>query len=276
MNANQSNLILPWAALTSFWKNKNLIYELTKREVIGRYRGSLLGLAWSFFNPIIMLAVYTFVFSVVFQAKWQAGAISNKVNFAVIIFAGMIIHSLFAECINRSPALIISNANFVKKVIFPLEILIWVTLGAALFHFLISLVILIAVQLIFIGPISSVAIFLPLVLMPLIIITIGISWFLASLGVYLRDIGQITTVVVTILMFLSPIFFPVSAIPEQYRYLLMLNPLTLFIEETRNILLFQVMPDWYALAKAYVVGIIVMSLGYWWFQKTRGGFADVL
>jgi lipopolysaccharide transport system permease protein len=276
MNFNSSVSAAPWVVFLNFWENRGLIFELTKRDVLGRYRGSLLGLAWSFFNPLIMLAVYTFVFSIVFQAKWQIDATDNQVNFAVIIFAGMMVHGLFAECINKSPSLIVNNANFVKKVIFPIDILVWVSMGSALFHFSISLIILLIVQLLFNNEFSSFVILLPVVILPLIFISIGISWVLSSLGVYLRDINQITAVVTMILMFVSPIFFPASAIPEKYQYILTINPLTIFIESTRDVLLFDRMPNWGSIFEAYLISIIVMSAGYWWFQKTRRGFADVL
>lgn len=273
---NIKNLLLPFPVFISFWKYKGLILELAKREVIGRYRGSVFGLAWSFFNPLIMLSVYTFVFSIVFQAKWQLSEVSNKVDFAVIIFAGMIIHSLFSECLNRAPTLIISNANFVKKVIFPLDVLPWVIMAGAFFHFVISLVILVSVQYFLNGQFSPYIILLPLIILPLLFVALGLTWFLSSLGVYVKDISQMVGVITTILMFLSPIFFPITAIPEKYRYLLMLNPLTLFIEETRNVVLFAIMPNWVSIIKAYIISIFVMSSGYYWFQKTRGGFADAL
>lgn len=276
MNRNKIDSISPWAPVLCFWHNRNLIIELTKRDVIGRYRGSIFGLAWSFFNPLVMLSVYTFVFSIVFQAKWQITTGTSNVDFALMIFAGMIVHTLFAECINKSPTIIISNVNFVKKVIFPIDILAWVAMGSAIFHFAISLLILVCAHLLFDGLFSWNALFLPVVIIPLILMTMGISWLLSSLGVYLRDIGQLTSVITTILMFLSPIFFPASAIPEKYNYFIALNPLTTFIEETRNILLFSNMPNWEAVAKSYAISAVVMYLGYVWFQKTRRGFADVL
>ena len=122
----------------SVWRNRSLIVAMVKREVVGRYRGSIMGLAWSFFSPLLMLMIYTFVFSVVFKARWGVGGEESKTDFAIILFVGMIVHGLFAECVNRAPALILSNVNYVKKVIFPLEILPWVAFGSALFHTAIS------------------------------------------------------------------------------------------------------------------------------------------
>ncbi|MFM8333413.1 MAG: ABC transporter permease [Candidatus Methylumidiphilus sp.] len=211
--------------ITSFWRNRNLICTLVKREVIGRYRGSMLGILWSFFNPVLMLAVYTFVFSIVFKARWTGGS-ESRAEFALVLFAGLLVFNLFSECVNRAPSLILANANFVKKVVFPLEILPLVILGSALFHMSISLAVWLLFFLAFFGIPYMAAMFLPLVLLPLLLMTIGISWILASLGVYLRDVSQIVSVLTSTLMFLSPIFYPLSSLPPQYQSILKLNPLT--------------------------------------------------
>lgn len=259
----------------SLWKNRLLITQMTKREVIGRYRGSVMGLTWSFFNPILMLAVYTFVFSEIFKARW-VGVDTGQGGFAILVFVGMIVHGLFAECANRAPSLIMNNNNYVKKVVFPLEILPVITLGSALFHSCISLLVLLIAQLLIAHTIYWSALLFPLILVPLILGTLGISWFLASLGVFLRDVGQVITVLTTVLMFLSPVLYPVAALPEVYRPWLQLNPLTYVIEESRNVLLYGNMPDWGSLSAAILIGIIIAVVGFWFFQKTRKGFADVI
>jgi lipopolysaccharide transport system permease protein len=260
----------------SLWRNRQLIVRMTRREVVGRYRGSVMGLAWSFFNPVLMLFVYTFVFSAVFKARWGVGEEESKANFAIILFVGMIVHGLFSECVNRAPGLILSNVNYVNKVVFPLEILPWVALGSALFHSLVSLAVLLLAILVFNQTFSWTSIFFPLVLLPLIFVTMGLAWFLSALGVYVRDIGQITGVFTMVLLFLSPVFYPVSALPQDYRILLHLNPLTLIIEESRKVLIFGRLPDWAALGAALLVGFALSAAGFWWFQKIRKGFADVL
>lgn len=265
----------PLYVFQSLWRYRALIFQMTKREVIGRYRGSMLGLLWSFFNPILMLAVYTFVFSVIFQARWGEGT-GSKTEFAIILFAGLIVYSLFAECVNRAPGLILSNVNFVKKVVFPLEILPWVALGATLFHTAISVCVLLAFYAVVNQNFPWTAIFLPVVLLPLAVLTIGLSWFLASLGVYLRDVGQTVAIVTTVMLFLSPIFYPISALPEEYRPLLEINPLSFIIEQAREVLIWQRLPDWFGLGVYFVYSIVVAWLGLSWFQKTRRGFADVL
>jgi lipopolysaccharide transport system permease protein len=249
---------------------------MTKREVAGRYKGSALGLAWSFFNPVLMLAVYTFVFSVVFKARWGLGGEESKTQFAVVLFVGMIVHGLFAEVLNRAPGLILANVNYVKKVVFPLEILPVISMGAALFHSLISLGVLLIAFVIFNGYLHWTAVFTPLVLLPLVILTLGLAWMLASLGAFLRDVGQTIGIVTTVMLFLAPVFYPVTALPEEYRPWLMANPLTFIIEQAREVLIWGRLPDWIGLGIYTLVATAVAWAGYAWFQKTRKGFADVL
>ncbi len=275
MNPHLSPASGPLSLLRSLWHNRQLIAQMTRREVIGRYRGSVMGLAWSFFNPILMLAVYTFVFSEIFKARW-VGQDAGKGQFAILLFVGMIVHGLFAECANRAPSLILSNSNYVKKVVFPLEILPLITLGSALFHTCISLIVLILAQLLLTHALPWTAALLPLVLMPLVLGTLGISWLLASLGVFLRDVSHVIGVLTTVLLFLSPVLYPVAALPPAYQPWLKLNPLTYIIEESRNILLFGHLPQWGSLFVAMVIGALMAAAGYWVFQKTRKGFADVL
>ncbi|MGE3542176.1 MAG: ABC transporter permease [Candidatus Tectimicrobiota bacterium] len=273
--------IAHWTSLSalfgSFWRHRRLILQMTKREVIGRYRGSILGLAWSFFNPLIMLLIYTFVFSVVFKARWGSSSVQDsQAGFALILFAGMIIHGLFAECVNRAPGLILTNVNYVKKVIFPLEILPWIALGSALFHAAITLVALLLVQVIINQHIPWTALFFPLVLLPLLLTTMGFAWFFAALGVFVRDIGQLTGVFTTVLMFLSPVFYPLAQLPAEYQGWLQLNPLTFIIEEGRNTLLFSHLPDMLQWSYFLVTSLLIAWGGFAWFQKVRKGFADVL
>lgn len=275
MNPHVSPAGGPFSLLRSLWHNRQLITQMTRREVIGRYRGSVMGLAWSFFNPILMLAVYTFVFSEIFKARW-VGQDAGKGEFAILLFVGMIVHGLFAECANRAPSLILSNSNYVKKVVFPLEILPLITLGSALFHTCISLIVLVLAQLLVTHTLPWTAILLPLVLMPLVLGTLGVSWLLASLGVFLRDVSHVIGVLTTVLLFLSPVLYPVAALPAAYQPWLKLNPLTYIIEESRNILLFGHLPQWSDLLVAMVIGALMAAAGYWVFQKTRKGFADVL
>ena len=234
-----------------------------------------MGLTWSFFNPILMLVIYTFVFSVVFKARWSAES-TSKTEFAIVLFAGLIVHGLFAECVNRAPALILSNVNYVKKIVFPLEILPWVSLASALFHAGVSLAVLLIFFLLIHLSLNWTIIFLPVLIMPLALLIMGVSWFLASIGVFIRDVGQMIGIVTTILLFLSPVFYPVSALPENLRQLLHLNPLTFIIEQVRLVLIWGKVPNWIGLVIYLACSMLVVSTGFFWFQKTRKGFADVL
>ncbi len=256
--------------------NRQLIWQMTQREVVGRYKGSVFGLAWSFFNPVFMLVVYTFVFSVVFKSRWGVGGDESKTQFAVVLFVGMIVHGLFAEVLNRAPGLILSNVNYVKKVVFPIEILPVITMGAALFHSLISLGVLLAAFALFNGYLHWTAIFTPLVLLPLVILTIGFAWMLASLGVFLRDVGQTIGIITMVMMFLSPVFYPVTALPEKFHPWLMANPLTFIIEQAREVLIWGHLPEWSGLGIYTLAATAVAWAGFAWFQTTRKGFADVL
>ena len=272
---NQPYPASPRALFASLWGNRELIAQLTRREVLSRYRGSVLGLAWSFFNPLLMLGVYTFVFSVVFKARWGPGD-ESKADFAIVLFVGMIIHGLFAECVNRAPGLILANANYVKKVVFPLEILPWVAAGSALFHSAVSIAVLLMAQLVFQHALAWTIVFLPIVLLPLLFATMGLAWFLSAIGVYVRDIGQTIGIFTMVLLFLSPVFYPVDALPENYRILLLFNPLTYVIEDARRVLIWGEPPDWAILMVYVAASFAVAWLGFWWFQRTRRGFADVL
>lgn len=261
--------------ILSVWQQRHLLLSLIRRDVVGRYRGSSLGILWSFFHPILILAVYTFVFSVVFKARWTASS-ESRTEFALVLFSGMIVFNFFSECVTRTPGVILSNVNFVKKVVFPLEILPCVILGSALFHLVISLFVWLIFHLLFVGPPQPTAIFFPLVITPFVLFTLGVSWLLASLGVYIRDVSHVVGIATTVLLFLSPVFYPISALPEKYRFFLSLNPLTPTIEQTRNVLYWGLQPDWPALAIGLAVGIICAWGGFLWFQLTRRGFADVL
>jgi lipopolysaccharide transport system permease protein len=274
---NQFNGSL-WSLIQSFPRNRTLIARMTKREVVARYRGTVIGLAWSFVNPVLLLLVYTFVFTVVFKARWGETklAIVNDGGFAIMIFAGMIVHALFSECFIRSPGLITGNANFVKRVVFPLEVLSWVAIGSATFHAAVSLLVLLGGQLLWTGHIPLTAILVPLVYLPLIILTLGLSWFVSASGVYFRDLSQVSGFISTILLFLSPVFYPLSSIPEAYRWAFYLNPLTFIIESSRELLLFGQLPSASELGAYYLVSVGVAWLGFAWFQKTRRGFADVI
>jgi lipopolysaccharide transport system permease protein len=277
INPHAAQRISLLSLVRSLWCNRQLIVQMTKREVVGRYQGSVMGLAWSFFNPVFMLIVYTFVFSEIFKSRWGGiGGEDSKTQFAVVLFVGMIVLNLFSDVLNRAPGLILANVNYVKKVVFPIEILPVIAMGAALFHALISLCVLLAAFFLFNGYLHWTAIFAPLVLLPLLVITLGLAWILASLGVFLRDVGQTITIITTVLMFLSPVFYPVTALPEKFRPFMMANPLTFIIEQAREVLIWGHLPNLIGLGIYTLAAIVIAWAGYAWFQKTRKGFADVL
>ncbi len=278
MNPHATQPISPIALLRSLLHNRQLIIQMTKREVIGRYKGSVMGLLWSFLNPIFMLAVYTFFFAVVFKARWGVvdGVEESKTQFAVVLFVGMIVHGLFSEVLNRAPTLITNNVNYVKKVIFPLEVLPVISMGAALFHSIASLMVLLIAFVAFNHYLPWTVLLTPLILLPLVIISLGFAWMLAALGVFLRDVGQTIGIFTTVMMFMSPVFFPITAMPEEYRPIIMANPLTFIIEQARDVLIWGHTPDWLGIGIYTLVASVVAWVGFIWFQKTRKGFADVL
>lgn len=260
----------------SLLQHRNLLWRLTQREVAGRYRGSLLGWSWSLLNPLLMLAVYTFVFSTVFKARWpdlqQAGAL----GFAINLFAGLIVFNLFAECIGKAPTLILSQPSYVTKVVFPLELLAATNLGAAAFHAATSLVVLGLFELVALGSIPLTALWLPLVWLPLLLGCLALGWLLSALGVYLRDLPQLVNVGLSVLMFLSAIFYPVTALPERWQPLLLANPLVLVIEQTRRILITAQPPNPLYLLLGIPIGLLLCEGSHRLFGRARRGFADVI
>lgn len=262
--------------LGQVWRNRSLVLQMARREIVGRYKGSTFGLLWSFFNPLLMLSVYTFVFSVVFRARWTDAPDESRTRFAVLMFAGMIVHGLFAEVVNRAPGLVVGNPNFVKRIVFPLETLPIITLLAALFHAGVSVVVLLVASLLLNGELHGTALAWPMVLAPLLLLTLGWSWILASLGAYLRDIAQVVSIATTILLFMTPVFYPVSALPAEYRAVMEANPLTFMVEQSRAVLLFGDAPDWARLGRHLFGSAIFAWFGFAWFQRARRGFADVI
>ena len=275
MNPHATASASPVGAVRSLWANRQLIARMGQREIIGRYKGSAMGLAWSFITPLFMLAIYTFVFSVVFQARWGTSE-ESKTQFAVVLFAGLIVHTLFSDVINRAPQLVLGNVNYVKKVVFPLEILPVVQLLSATFHALVNVAVLIAAQLVFQGSLPITALLLPVVLLPFLLLTLGLAWCLASLGVFVRDVGQTINLITSVMLFMSPVFFPVQSLPPALQPWMHLNPLTFVIEQVREVVVWGRLPDWQGLAVYSLASIATAWLGFAWFQKTRKGFADVL
>ena len=265
----------PLAVFRCLWQHREVVWEMARRDVLSRYRGSTLGIVWSFCLPLMMLAIYALVFGVVFQTRWGA-ATGGRTEFPIIFFAGLIVYTYFAECVTRAPTLVLSHPAYVKRILFPLEVLPWVLTGSALFHVGVSFAVLLLVQSTLHGPPAWSALTLPLVLAPCVLFTMALSWVLASLGVYFRDTVQTVGLFTMAVLFMSPVFYPVSSLPEPLREWVWLNPLTFPIEQVRAVIFLGEAPRWGGLAMAWAAGLVAAWGGLFWFQKTRPGFADVL
>ncbi|NID15768.1 ABC transporter permease [Luteibacter yeojuensis] len=256
----------------SIFANRSLYARLVDRDVRIRYKGSVLGIFWALLNPLSLLVVFSFVFGIVLNAKWGVGGR----NFTLVLFSGLILFTFLAECINRSPLLILQNSNYVKKVVFPLELLPGVVLGSAAINLLVSLLILAAGELWFGGGVPITWIAVPLVLLPFLVLTYGVILFLSSLGVFIRDLAQVTGILTMLLMYLSPILFPIDLVPLQFRPWLSINPLTFPVTQLRLITLSGNWPDWIGLLWYSFAAISICTTGFWWFWRTKNGFADVV
>lgn len=265
----------PFGILQVFFLNRLLILRLAKREILARYRGSMLGIVWAILVPLLLLALYSFVFSVIFTSKWNSTA-ENKGHFALLLFSGLVLFGIFSEVVNRAPTLMLENVSYIKKVVFPLDILTWVSLVVSLFNAFMSGLVLAVGYFYFIGVPPWTIIYLPLILIPLILWTLGLSWFLSSAGIYIRDLRQFIGLFTNALMFLSPLFYPASAFPESIKSLSYLNPMTLVLEGSKDILFWGNIPDLRLFLIQIILSWLVAWLGYAWFSKTQKGFADVL
>ncbi len=261
--------------LRTLYRHRELIVQLTLRDIQTRYRGSLLGFFWSFLTPLLMLGVYTFVFGSVFNSRWSNETVDRR-EFALILFCGLTIYGVFAETLSRAPGVLIANPNYIKRVVFPLEILPVTVLGSAIVNGLISLIALLAVVFALTGGLQPTIFLLPIVILPLLLLALGCAWFLSALGVYLRDIGQVVPIAVSALMFLSPIFYPISAVPAGLRPYFALNPVAYVVEDARRVVLWGSYPLWSSFLLNTLIGALFALLGYLWFQKTKRGFADVV
>lgn len=260
----------------TLWARRDLIRQLTRREITGRYRSSSLGLVWSLVTPLVTLLLYTFVFGVVFKARWPGTRSENLAEYGLLLFAGITAFTLFSESVTRAPGLITSSPNYVKKVVFPLEVLAVSVLGSALFHALVSTTLLVVGTWLFLGTLSSTLWLLPVVLLPLAALSLGSAWILASLGVYLRDIGHTVGLVTQVLFFTTPIFYAAEAVPEGLRAIILFNPLTPMVENMRRVCVLGLWPDWPTYALSVLISVGVLCAGHSWFAVTKRGFADVL
>lgn len=266
----------PLAMVRNLWQHRDLIRQFTKREIEGRYRGSFLGLFWSFVNPLILLLIYTFVFGIVLKSRWPQARTDSLGEFAVVLFCGLTAFNIFSECVGKASSLIVGVPNYVKKVVFPLEILPVSVLGAALFHGLVSLAILLVANIVVNQTVQWTLLLLPVVCLPLIFFCLGLMWFLSSMGVFVRDIGYTVTLVLQVLFFLTPIFYPIESIPVPFDRIVRLNPMASIAENFRRVVLWGTFPSWTGWLAWTLLMALLMMLGYGWFMKTKKAFADVL
>lgn len=267
---------LPGRLVRTFVHHRHLITQMTRRQVQARYRGSWLGLTWSLLNPLLMLGVYFFVFSVVYQSRWDTAGDQSQADFAIIMFASLLPFNIFAETVNSSPSLILENINYVKRVVFPLHVLpvtrLMTSMAFGGFGFLMML----SAMLVLKGSIPLTVLWAPLMLVPLALLALGLSYFLSALGVFVRDVGHVVVLVTTMLMFLSPIFYPLSRLPASWRGMLALNPLATIIENFRLVSALGMQPIWSDWVWNTLVGGVVLVLGMAFFMKCRRAFADVM
>lgn len=263
------------AAVRRLWSYRYLVGQLAWRETVARYRGTLLGLVWSILEPLLLFGFYLFVFAVVFEVRW--GPLEeSRTSYALNLFTGLVLYNLFAETVATAPGLILAHRSYVKRAIFPLEVLPLARLLSNLIHGGIGLLILLGASFAILGAVPWTVLLLPLVLLPLVLLTLGVSYFVASLGVFLRDVGSIVRLAVLGLLFLSPIFYPLSRLPPSWRRVLELNPLAPLIQDLRRICLRGELPEWGALAVVWMLSLVVAALGFAWFMRSKRAFADVL
>ena len=259
----------------AFGRYRDLTRELTRRDILGRYRGANFGLLWSLIGPVMMLVIYTIAFGAILGSRWNRPT-GEVAAFGMVLFLGIVVHGFFAECFARSARLMIDNENYVKRVIFPLHVLPWSVVLSALFHMAMNLIVFVVLNALLYGGFSPYIVLVPLVIAPLVLMTVSVCWVMASLGVYLRDISQAVPVVVTALFFLSSAIVPVESLPPRYQAVFHLNPLTFFIDEVRQVALWGNLPDFTGLLVRSVVALVLLYLAYAWFRFTSRGFADVL
>ncbi len=258
----------------TLWRHRGLVLELTKREFSGRYRGTSGGIVWSFVQPMFLLLVYTIAFGVILKMRW--GFSGSTSEYALMLFAGLIVFNLFSECLNRSTTLITGNPNFVKKVVFPLELLPVTGMASALMHSLVSVVVWFLGYVIFFGVPHTTAVFFPLVLLGLVPVLLGVGWLFSAFGALIKDIGQLTGMLSHMLLFLTPIFYSVEVAPAMLQRWLMLNPLTFIVEQFRIVLFYGEMPDFEGLAVYFIGATLFAWISLMMFRRLRPVFADMV
>jgi len=266
----------PLAVARHFRPHRYLLWQLVRRQVQAQYRGSWLGAVWSLLTPLVMLGVYTFVFSVVFQSRWGTAQPGGRLDFALHLFAGLTAFNLFAQSLTSAPGLILAHPNYVKRVVFPLEVLPLARFLANLVETSLSFLVFLAVAVLVRGELPWTVVLLPVALLPLALLSLGCAYFLAALGVFVRDIQNVIGLAVTVLMFMSTIFFPLASVPPRLQRVLAMNPLVPIIEDVRRVAIEGLPPHWGTWAVVTAIGGLACMGGLAWFMRLKSALADVL
>lgn len=254
----------------------DLLLNLAARDFKLRYRESVLGTIWAVLYPVVVLAVYTLVFSTIFSARWGGQPVVNKVDYAVLLFIGLIVYGIFAETVARAPTAILSNPGFVKKVVFPLEVLPGVVLLSTIYRAAMECVALFIFFCFSSFSFHIEALLFPLILAPFVVLVFGLALIFSSLGVFLRDFDQFAALLARLMMYMLPVLYPVTIFPQTVRTLIESNPMAVFIEQIRGLVIFGQMPEWKQFGIACMWSLLTLAIGSFWFQKTRKGFSDVI
>jgi lipopolysaccharide transport system permease protein len=264
-----------WRPLETLLRNGQLYRRVLVRDIQSTFRGSALGLAWVVLIPLVLVAIYTFVFGVVLPSTWSMGT-HTRLEVPLLFFTGLTVFGFFMEVVARSPNFIRENDVYVKKIVFPLEILPWVLIGTALFKFAINFALLLVFLAVVTGGVPLKVLLMPLVLAPFLLMTAGLSWLLTAVGTYVRDLQHAIQALAPIIMFISPIFYSVQQVPEPFDTLYYANPLTFVLESVRGLLFFDTVPSATGLLVFAAASLLVYAAGYAFFQRARPGFADVV
>lgn len=261
---------------TSVIKHWELLTRLAKREYTVRFRGTVMGFAWAVLTPLLLAIAYTYVFVVVFNVRWVGAATEKGASFAVYLMLGLAVHGILAECLSRAPSLILANPSYVLRVVFPLEILSFTIIAPALVTASVNIAVAVVINLVLNGQLNATLVFAPLILLPYLVFVVAVVIIVSAIGVYLRDIAHVIGLVITLAMFLSPVFYSIEAVPIVMRRVMQFNPLTFPIEQLRAVVIGNMMPDVVGLIVYTAFSIISLALASTVFQRLRSGFADVL
>ncbi|MFP8873464.1 MAG: ABC transporter permease [Myxococcota bacterium] len=263
------------APITCLLDSRQVVYYLTRKRIVLRYRGSVLGVVWSFIVPTLTLAIYTLVFGVVLRARWSSEE-SSTTEYALLLYLGLCVYWFVSDCVSEAPSLIANHSNYVKKVVFPLDVLPWVSVSDALFHSVIRLLVFVIVFSVLWGLPPWTIVLLPIIWLPVCLWTLGLCWILAAAGVFLRDLREIISLMLIALLFLSPIFYSIDRLPSLARTMVLLNPVALPVIQTRDVAYYGVIPDPWLWLEVAVGSAVFAWVGHAIFSRSRGAFADVV